>query len=95
MDISVNKVVKSFLRSKFSEWYSDELAELFLEDDNEPVDLSTARMKCVSGKWIIQLYEHLEDSPQIVVHGFRHAGIYDALRLIDEDDDLPEKRGCK
>jgi len=32
----------------------------------------------------------LEDNPQIVVHGFRNAEIYDALRLIDEDDDLPE-----
>ncbi|XP_065917245.1 uncharacterized protein [Dysidea avara] len=77
-------------RSKFSEWYSDELTELFIEDDDEPVDLSTARMKCMSVGWIVQLYEHLEDNPQIKVHGFRHAGIYDALRLIDEDDDLPE-----
>jgi len=63
---------------------------LFLGDDNELVDLSTARMKCVSGKWIVQLYEHLKDNPHIVVYGFRHAGIYDALRLIDKDDDLPE-----
>ena len=90
MDISVNKVVKSFLRSKFSEWYSDELTELFLDDNDEPVDLSTARMKCVSGNWLVQLYEHLEANPQIVVHGFRHAGIFSALSLIDKDDDLPE-----
>ena len=66
------------------------MTELFIEDDDEPVDLLTARMKCVSGRWIVQLYEHLEDNPQIIVHGFHHAGIYDALRLIDEDDDLPE-----
>jgi len=58
---------------------------LFLVGDNEPVDLSTARMKCVSGKWM-----HLEDNPQRVVRGFCHAGIYDALKLINEDDDLPE-----
>ena len=38
MDILVNKVVKSFLRSKFSEWYSDKLTELFIEDDDEPVE---------------------------------------------------------
>jgi len=50
MGISVNKMVKSFLRSKFSEWYSDELTELFLEDDDEPVDLSIAS---VSGKWMV------------------------------------------
>ena len=37
----------------------------------------------------MQLYEYLEDNPQIIVHGFRHAGIYDALGLLDEDD-LPD-----
>ena len=89
MDISVNKVIKSFLRSKFSQWYSDELTELFMVDDDEPVDLSTPRMKYVSGQWLVQLYEYLEDNPQIIVHGFRHAGIYDALGLLDEDD-LPD-----
>ena len=34
----------------------------------------------------MQLYEYLEDNPQIIVHGFRHAGIYSALGLLDEDD---------
>ena len=85
MDISVNKVVKSFLCSKFSQWYSNELTELFMEGD-EPVDLSTLRVKCLSGQWLVQQYEHLEDNPQIIVHGFRHAGIYNALGLLDEDD---------
>ena len=86
MDISVNKVIKSFLRSKFSQWYSDELTKLFMVDDDEPVDLSTPHIKCVSGQWLVQLYEYLGDNPQIIVHGFRHAGIYDALGLLDEDD---------
>ena len=27
MDVSVNEVVKSYLRSQFSKWYSDQLAE--------------------------------------------------------------------
>ena len=51
MDISVIKVVKSFLRSKFSQWYSDELTKLFMKNDDEPVDLSMPQMKCVSGQW--------------------------------------------
>ena len=80
-------MVKSFLRSK---WYSDKLIELFLGVDDKPVDLSTARMKNVSGKWLVELYEHLEDNPQIAVHGFCHAGIYNALSQINEDGELPE-----
>ena len=79
MDISVNKVVKSYLRFKFSEWYSDELAEL-LDEDDTTVDLSMARMKSVGGKWVVQLYEYLENNPRIIVHGFRHAGF---LVLLD------------
>ena len=86
MDISVNKVVKSFLRSKFSEWYSVELTELFINDEDTTVDISTARMKCVGGQWIVQMFEHLQDNPQILVHGFRHAGVFDALGILDEDE---------
>ena len=86
MDISVNKVIKSFLRSKFSEWYSYELTELFINDEDTIVDLSTARMKCVGGQWVVQVFEHLQDNPQIIVHGFRHAGIFDALGILDEDE---------
>ena len=89
MDISVNKVVKSFLRSKFSEWYSDEPAEL-LDNDDTTVDLLMARMKSVGGKWIVQLYEYLENNPHIIVHGFRHAGFFSALGLLDNDDSTPD-----
>ena len=83
MNISVNKVKKSFWHSKFSLWYSDELTKLLLEDDDDPVDLSTPWMKCVSGQWLEQLYEYLEDNPHI------YAGIFNALGLLDEND-LPD-----
>ena len=43
MDISVNKAIKSFLRSKFSEWYLSELMEIFANDEETPVDLYTAK----------------------------------------------------
>ena len=57
-----------------------------MEDDDEPVDWSLLQMKFVSGQWLLQLYENLQDNPQIIVHGFRHAEICDALGLPDEDD---------
>ena len=49
------------------------------------VDLSTSRMKCISDQWIVQAFEHLENNSH-VVHGFWHAGIFDALRVIDQDE---------
>ena len=35
------------------------------------------------------MFEYLENNLQIIVHGFRHAGIFNALGILD-DDDLPE-----
>ena len=40
----------------------------------------------MGGQWIVQVFEHLQDNPQIIVHGFRHAGIFDALGILDEDE---------
>ena len=34
-----------------------------------------------------ELYEHLENSPDIIVNGFRHAGIHQALDLLTDIDD--------
>ena len=33
--------------------------------------------------------EYLQDNTQIIVHGFRHAGVFDALGILD-DDELPD-----
>jgi len=41
----------------------------------------------VGGKWIVEMFEHLTDNPQIIVDGFRHAGVFDALGILDDDDD--------
>ena len=90
MDISVNKVVKSFICNKFSEWYAEQVTELFYNDDDDPVDLSTARMKCLGAQWMVALYEHLTDNPHVIVNGFRHAGIFTALGLLDDDTELPD-----
>ena len=44
--------------------------ELCYNDDDELVDLSTARMKCVGAQWMVALYEHLTNNPHVIVHGF-------------------------
>ena len=91
MDISVNKALKSFMRNKFSEWYSEQVTELYCNGEDDPVDLSSARMKCLGARWIEQAMEYLADNPNIIVSGSRHAGIYATLGLLDkDDDDLPD-----
>ena len=77
LDISVNKSAKVFLRSQFQQWYSSEItSQNGVGNDNfEPVDMSAPRMKSVGGKWLVSLYEHLLDSPDIVINGFLASGI--------------------
>ncbi len=75
LDISVNKAAKSFLRSEFQSWYASEISKQNGADDLQPVDLSTARMKCVGGQWLVRLFEHLQSNPSIINDGFQAAGI--------------------
>ena len=42
--------MKSFICSKFSEWFAEQVIELLYDDDDNPVDLSTA-----SAKWMVAL----------------------------------------
>ena len=91
MDISVNKALKSFMRKKFSEWYAEQVTELYCNGEDDPVDLSSALMKCLGARWIEQAIEYLADNPHFIVSGFRHAGIYAALEILDNDvDELPD-----
>ena len=55
-------------------------------DEDTTVDISTARMKYVGGQRIVQMFEHLQDNPQILVHRFRHTGVFYALGILDKDE---------
>ena len=83
--MTVNRVAKSFLQARFREWYAEEVAnQLFTNDGDtdfhpEPVDLSTARMKSIGVKWLIELYEHLCANPIHAVNGFVTSSILQSI----------------
>ena len=89
MDIAVNKPAKDFLKRRFEQWYSDEVTKQLegVEDiesvEVQPVDMCSAAMKVLTAKWLVEMGEYLSENPQIVVNGFRHAGISAALDLDD------------
>ena len=51
-------------------------------------------MKCLGAQWMVALYEHLTDNPHIIVNGFRHAGIFTALGLLNDDVDDDTDLSC-
>ena len=86
MDISVNKPAKDHLRRHFSQWYLKQvLAQLEEEVSDldeleiEPIDLSMTTMKELSAKWLVNTATHISENPHIIVNGFVHSGIAEAL----------------
>ena len=55
LDLSINKLIKDFLKRKFQSWYADNITQQ-LKDSKaiKPVDLRLALMKSLSAKWMIE-----------------------------------------
>ena len=81
LDLSINKPVKDFLKRKFQSWYADNIAQQ-LKDSKaiKPVDLQLALMKLLSTKWIIEAVADIGQRKEVVINGFHHADIFDALK---------------
>lgn len=97
LDISVNKSAKVFIRSEFQQWYAAQISDQQdIEDDGrfEPVEMSAPRMKCVGAQWLVRLYEHFLDSPDIIINGFLCSGIPQSIDngepYLNESDDSSE-----
>ena len=76
LDVSVNKSAKEYLRRQFQQWYSDKVCEQMKDGTiTEAVDLSLSQVKPLGAKWLIGLYEYMKINPNIIVNGFRGAGI--------------------
>ena len=59
LDLTVNKSVKTFMRSNFQEWYGNAVHEQLQKGLNEDVDLRLEVIKPVFARWMLQCYEHL------------------------------------
>ncbi len=82
LDVSVNKSANSFLKTEFQTWYAEKITHQLQScavEDLEPVDLSTSQMKCVEAQWLVNLVDHLSQSPDIIVNGFITSGISPSL----------------
>ena len=76
--MAINGVVKSFLKSNSSEWYSKEIAKaLDKEQDIHEVnvDATLTVMKPIHAQWIIGLYDRLSSDVELTKKSFKEAGI--------------------
>ena len=86
LDLTVNKHCKTFLKNLFSEWYSTQIEnELSLGKKIEDVNIQfhLTVLKPLHAKWLLDFYNHItsEAGSQIILNGWKSAGIYDALEM--------------
>ena len=80
LDISVNKSAKEFLRRQFHEWYAEQICHQLEQNvPATPVDLKLSIMKPLGAKWMMKLYDYFKANPDIIVNGFKGAGIVQCL----------------
>lgn len=86
LDLTVNGSAKRFLAKKFNGWYSQQISEqldsgVSLEDIDIKLRLST--LKTLHAGWVVDFYNFITsaEGKEIVLNGWKVAGIYDALKL--------------
>ena len=82
LDLTINGVAKAFLKNKFSEWYFQQITKRLEQGESiHDIEVKTTLtiMKPIHAKWIIGLYNHLQNQPQLIKKGFEEAGISEAL----------------
>ena len=86
----MNKPEKDFLKSRFGEWYSGEVMKQLDKNVSEgadwkPINLGLPVLKELGAKWLVQMAEHFQENPQIIVNGFLRAGIAAGLDRASRD----------
>ena len=59
--------------------------------DLEPINLGLLMLKELGTKWLVEMAEHFEDNPQIIVNGFIRAGIVGALDQVSSEQENEEE----
>ena len=80
LDVSINQAAKQFLRTKFENWYVDQIvAQKDMGKEIEPVDMRLSIVKPISAKWMVDLYDYFLAHLQTIKNGFKYVGITDFL----------------
>uniref|UniRef100_A0A8W8NWD5 Uncharacterized protein n=1 Tax=Magallana gigas TaxID=29159 RepID=A0A8W8NWD5_MAGGI len=89
LDVSVQKAVKNHLRKSFEDWHSNQIvAQLKDGEDSDvsPVELTMSKLKPLSATWLVQMYQHISNSPDIIRNGFKETGIANTLKAHLKDE---------
>lgn len=79
LDVSINKLAKEYLRSKFQSWYASKITSQLRAGTSlsalQPVPMQLSVMEPTGAKWMMDPYDYIKPKPELVINGFRNVGI--------------------
>ena len=84
MDVSVNKP-EDHIKQCFHSWYAQEVQSQLQSSvpvHEVKVDVRASIVKAKSINWFISGWESIKTRPDIVINGFKKAGIFDAIKAV-------------
>ena len=87
LDFTINKTAKAFIQNRYNDWFSDQVARQ-LKSGNDPTDIKVSSkfsdLKPLHASWIVDLYKHIQGEDELILKGFKEAGIYEAINDAQE-----------
>ena len=87
LDLAVTKAAKAFIQNQYNGWFSDQVARQ-LKSGKDPTDIKVlsklSDLKPLHASWIVDLYKHMQGEDELILKGFKEAGIYEAINDAQE-----------
>ena len=90
LDLTINGVAKSFIRTKCDEWYAKEIARQInagVEVYSVEIKRTLSVLKQLHARRLIGLYDHLRNQPDQIKKGYDLSGIKEAISIRIETED--------
>ena len=89
LDITVNKLAKSFISNKCNEWFSNQISqrpEKGIQPKDIKVSFGLIELKVMHSKWVLELYNHLCYQNEIIIHAFKAARMTESVESANRKD---------
>ena len=87
LDLSVNKAAKSFIQSKYNDWFADQVFAQ-LQNGKRPSDCKISSklsdLKLIHARWIVDSYNNVIKEKEMIVSGFNSVGISQAVQNAED-----------
>ena len=87
LDLSVNKVVKSFIQNKYNDWFANQVFTQ-LQNGKDPtyvkIPSKLLDLKPIHARWIVDWYNYVIKEKEMIIRRFNSAGTSEAVQNAED-----------